>query len=470
MNIKQLSICLLLLMTALPVLAQQPIIIDHTCTDISAVPMAWIDQAQANYRMWYGHTSHGSQITTGIYNLSQLYPDYNYNATGDDGALKYRETSPDLGHPYEYNPGPPAWVTATINHLNNSANDTNIVMWSWCGGASDDWGPSGMQPYFDQMLALETAYPSVTFIYMTGHLDGSGTTGDLHQNNEEIRAFCAANNKILFDFADIERYDPDGVDYLALFATDGCEYDTNGDENPWGDGNWAQEWCNANPDSELCLCSDCDCAHSEPLNCNRKGRAFWWMMARIAGWNPAGSTPTPTQTPMPTDTPFATATSTPMPGVLRGIIPFERPQATPPHESYAVPITVTLCTGSLVAYTFETTTDNSGEFSISVPPGTFDVLVKNDHSLAQLVLNVTIPENGSTDLIHFDPPPEGDADNDNSVLSTDFFILRNTYNKQCGDDGYDGRADFDENCMVLSSDFVLLRAHYNESGSTCGTP
>ena len=273
------------------VLAQSPIIIDHNCTDIGSVPMSWIEQAQANFRIWYGHTSHGSQLTSGMSTLQALHPEYDYNTTGAGGALTYVETSPDLGHPYEYDPGPPAWVTATINHLEDPGNDTNIVMWSWCGGASDDWGPNGMQPYFDEMQALETAYPNVTFIYMTGHLDGSGTDGTLHQNNEEIRAFCNANNKILFDFENIERFDPDGlVDYLALWATDGCEYDTNGDENPWGDGNWATEWCTAHPGSELC--ASCSCAHSEPLNCNQKGRAFWWMMARIAGWE-AGPTPTP---------------------------------------------------------------------------------------------------------------------------------------------------------------------------------
>ena len=32
-----------------------------------------------------------------------------------------------------------------------------------------------------------------------------------------------------------------------------------------------------------------DSAHSHRLNCVLKGRAFWWMMARIAGWNPDSS-------------------------------------------------------------------------------------------------------------------------------------------------------------------------------------
>jgi len=123
---------------------------------------------------------------------------------------------------------------------------------------------------------------------MTGHLDGSGAQGNLNRRNEQIRAFCRDNGKFLFDFADIESFDPDGlVDFMKKYATDGCEYDRNGDGNPWGDGNWAREWISAHPGHELAqLAASCgDCAHSERLNCVLKARAFWWMLARLAGWD-----------------------------------------------------------------------------------------------------------------------------------------------------------------------------------------
>ncbi len=156
--------------------------------------------------------------------------------------------------------------------------DYNFSMWSWCGQVSSA-SESYIQNYLDSMAQLETGYPNIRFIYMTGHLDGTGSGGNLHVRNEQIRAYCNANDKVLFDFADIERYNPDGKDYLDLGANDNCDY---------SGGNWATERCVANPGSDLC--DSCSCAHSQALNCNVKARAFWWLMDRLAGWDPGGGT------------------------------------------------------------------------------------------------------------------------------------------------------------------------------------
>jgi len=245
------------------------IIADHQCTNISQIPTKWIDQAKSSFKIWYGHTSHGSQITTGIKNIRAQYGTiYDFNKAGSNEALSYQEVGGDLGHR-----GDLTWEDKTRKQLNQPDNDRNVVMWSWCGGVSDNT-KEGIDTYLKAINQLEIDYPDITFIYMTGHLDGSGESGNLHIRNNQIRSYCLSHNKILFDFADIESYDPEGNYFLNHNANDNCDYTG---------GNWAQEWCAEHPDSDLCR--TCSCAHSQALNCNLKGRAFWWMMARIAGWD-----------------------------------------------------------------------------------------------------------------------------------------------------------------------------------------
>ena len=159
--------------------------------------------------------------------------------------------------------------------------------------------------------------------------------------------------------------------------------------------------------------------------------------------------------------------SFPVKGALTACVAFERSGTSPPDPSWIVPLEVTLCRDGDAVLTRNAFTDDSGSFTVDVLAGTYDLLVKNSHTLANRQDDITIPENGATALIDFGTLFEGDADNDNAVISSDFFILRNTYNMSEGDPGYDDRADFDEDQAVISSDFFLLRNHYNEQGAAC---
>lgn len=101
---------------------------------------------------------------------------------------------------------------------------------------------------------------------MTGHLDGTGEQGNLNKRNNQIRNYCSQNNKILlFNFANIESYDPSGNYFLDKNVDDECNHTEDGAQR-----NWAEEWCNDHPGE----CPSCSCAYSKPLNCTLKRKAF----------------------------------------------------------------------------------------------------------------------------------------------------------------------------------------------------
>lgn len=125
------------------------------------------------------------------------------------------------------------------------------------------------------MQELETTYPNVKFVYMTGHLDHWDEANN-KAANDSIRRHCQREGKILYDFADIESYDPDG-NYFE-YAHDNCDY-YNG---PGGSliGNWATEWRAVKTEGiDWYLCSS---AHSDALNANQKAYAAWNLFSEIA--------------------------------------------------------------------------------------------------------------------------------------------------------------------------------------------
>lgn len=225
------------------------IVADHNViSEFESIPPEYIEDSISNFNIYYGHTSHGSQLVTGAQMLQ--------SDTHDFASVNITEPSLDLGHL-----GDLAWETSTREWLVEHS-ETNLVIWSWCGGVSDNTA-EGIQIYLDAMNQLEIDFPDIVFVYMTGHTDGTGEDGLLRTNNRIIRNYCNQNNKILFDFEDIESWDPAENYYPDI--SDDCA--------------WCSTWCETN------TCETCgDCAHSHCFNCYQKGKAFWWLLSRIAGW------------------------------------------------------------------------------------------------------------------------------------------------------------------------------------------
>ena len=256
------------------------IIIDHTCTDRTVISDASIALAISNLHIAYGHTSHGSQLMDGLDGLAAF--DTRFATLPEIRNCPF-EGAYDLG-----NPDRTAWVHVTEKYLNNpDTQSINVIMWSWCGQANGSEGQ--ISDYLEMMDDLEEEFPDVIFVYMTGHLVGTGNDGNLDLRNEQIRTYCKNNEKVLYDFADIESYDPDGNEYMTKYGDDACNYDANSSGgietdnlgNPInGDKNWAIDWQNNHTEGTDWY--DSGSAHSQPLNANRKAYAAWNMFAKLA--------------------------------------------------------------------------------------------------------------------------------------------------------------------------------------------
>jgi hypothetical protein len=259
--------------------ASEALIIDHTSVAaFDRIPKKFLDKAKES-TLYYIHLSHGKQILTGLEALQQAYPAYRVAIQFSSvPGLPSKQTPPAL-RIYHENLGQDSfWSTESgMNRTRNAArmNLFHAFLFSWCGEMSTH-NTDLVQQYLVNIDKLESEFKNIKFIYMTGHVDGGSNT--LERNNQKIRDYVRKHGKVLFDFADIESYDPTGKHYSSTGRVN-------------GECTWCPDWCADHPSD----CTDIpeSCGHSSRADgspymayvCKLKAKAFWVMMARLAGWD-----------------------------------------------------------------------------------------------------------------------------------------------------------------------------------------
>jgi len=251
-----------------------PLIINHTCEDLSQIPISWIDSAQAKQKWHYAHTSHGGQLTTGLQRIEDDNSDYNIARassslpTETDALCIFDGQENDTYiTPEEYwrTKEGMDWTRDVLNH-NPSI---NVSQWSWCTQLNS-YSEANVQAYIDSISVLEAEFPDVTFVYMTCNAQGTGSSGyNRYLRNEQIRQFCRDNNKVLYDFGDLDAWWYNSSTEQWEQNTYEYEGHTVPVEHSQFNGN--------------------ESGHTTHESCEQKGRAVWWMMAKLAGWDESTS-------------------------------------------------------------------------------------------------------------------------------------------------------------------------------------
>ncbi len=171
---------------------------------------------------------------------------------------------------------------------------------------------SRFQTFIQTMNELEQRYPDKRFIWWTIPYARNRYDVCANRFNSLLRDYAKSHGKLLFDIADIETYRPDGIRYTY-----------QGYESAYPPYCLEQK---TNPNGYSCHPGFAELPEAGPDGGSiRIAKAWWVMMAKIAGW---GSGVIPTNPPAATATTFPTATRTPTPSITRTPTPSRTPTPT----------------------------------------------------------------------------------------------------------------------------------------------
>jgi Flagellar hook capping protein len=208
---------------------------DHTTADLTLIPDGALSLS-ANLRVMLRRASVGGNISGGLDALQSANAKYNRS------------------HWIFYDRGNPGWQAKIADFVSFTiANESTYDVFSmkFCFIDPD----ADFNCYRDSLLWLENHYLNKIIVWWTIPIETSGNT-NRQLFNDSVRAYAMAHGKILFDMADIESHNAAGEKLV----------DGSGRELQQGD--WSSDGGHLNTAGSL-----------------RVASAWWWLMARVAGWN-----------------------------------------------------------------------------------------------------------------------------------------------------------------------------------------
>lgn len=255
----------------------QALVVDHTSCYIDEIPSHIIDSIKQNIRFHWCGQSHSHQIPTGLELLEEDFPvfDVTVNTDGSawlpepngtfcimDGLSMFNQCGNCcqayiMPHAYWDGSDAQSNVNKTLVDCYPSINISGFLFCGELETASETY----VQNYLSAMANYEQLYPNVKFIYTTGHAQSIGSNGyNRWLRNNQIRQFCIENDKILFDFADMD----------CWHNGESNSYEYNGEIIPLQHPQY---------DPDIIY-------HTTEESCKNKAKAIWYTMARLSGWDP----------------------------------------------------------------------------------------------------------------------------------------------------------------------------------------